>query len=159
MWPYSQVNLDRMALQLALTKANPRRLYSPKMVLDLGWFSLVERRPACLEKATTAAAPQHPIISIIIFNNKSVWSFFFFFLSLPAHVRRQIINAGSGQRAYKITDCHVSVAHDGRVQGAACIKREQVRGCGREGSTAGGTGGGGSRASRGGRVKGRGVRG
>ena len=27
MWPYSQVNLDRMALQLALTKANPRRLY------------------------------------------------------------------------------------------------------------------------------------
>ena len=41
--PYSQVNLDRMALQLALTKAKPRRLYIPKMVLDLGWFSLVER--------------------------------------------------------------------------------------------------------------------
>ena len=35
--PYSQVTLDRMALQLALTKARPRRLYIPKMVLDLGW--------------------------------------------------------------------------------------------------------------------------
>eukprot|EP00731_Ephydatia_muelleri_P021909 Em0014g500a len=42
-----------MALQLALTKA------IPKMVLDLGWFSLVERQPASLEKAATATAPQH----------------------------------------------------------------------------------------------------
>ena len=50
MCPYSQVNLDRMALQLALPKTNPRWLYSPKMVLDLGSFSLVERRPASLEK-------------------------------------------------------------------------------------------------------------
>ena len=49
--PYSQVTLDRMALQLALTKARPKRLYIPKMVLDLGWFSLVERRLASLEKA------------------------------------------------------------------------------------------------------------
>ena len=33
--PYSQVNLDRMALQLALTKARPRRLYIPKMLLRI----------------------------------------------------------------------------------------------------------------------------
>ena len=46
---YSQGNLDRMALQLTLTKARPRQLYIPKMVLVMGWFSLVERRPASLD--------------------------------------------------------------------------------------------------------------
>ena len=71
MWPYSQVNLDRMALQLALTKANPRRLYSPKMVLDLSSFSLVERRPASLEKAEVIIekfeTPRN-VVTIIMYN-------------------------------------------------------------------------------------------
>ena len=58
---YFHVNLDRIALQFALTNVNPRRLYRLKMVLDFSSLFLIERQPASFDNAATdSEAPQHP---------------------------------------------------------------------------------------------------